>query len=256
MQERTLYSPSADNPPWNIGAALLVWLISVVLIVILPQIFLLYYANTRNLRIISSEAALDLMKNDPMAMVLSLIAILPAHIITLSVSWAVATELGKYPFKEALGLRLGKIKLSQILLIVIFFNVFATTMLYLFPEPENEFIKVLRSSPKALYITAVLAVSTAPIVEEIVYRGILYAAFQKKFGVLVSITLVSTLFTLVHVPQYYPSILTIIMIFLLSFMLTVIRAYSGALLPCIIIHFIHNAIQATVLVLQSFSPRN
>ncbi|RMG04713.1 MAG: CPBP family intramembrane metalloprotease [Acidobacteria bacterium] len=256
MQERTLYFPSADNPPWNIGAALLVWLISVVLIVISPQIFLLYYANIKNLRIISSEALLDLMKNDPMAMVLSLIAILPAHVITLSVSWVVATELGKYSFKEALGLRLGRIKLSQILLFVIFFNVFATTMLYLFPEPENEFIKVLRSSPKALYVTAVLAVSTAPIVEEIVYRGILYAAFQKKFGVLVSITLVSTLFTLVHVPQYYPSILTIIMIFLLSFVLTTIRAYSGALLPCIIVHFIHNAIQATVLVLQSFSLRN
>jgi len=256
VQERTLYFPSADNPPWNIGAALLVWLISVVLIVISPQIFLLYYANIKNLRIISSEALLDLMKNDPMAMVLSLIAILPAHVITLSVSWVVATELGKYSFKEALGLRLGRIKLSQILLFVIFFNVFATTMLYLFPEPENEFIKVLRSSPKALYVTAVLAVSTAPIVEEIVYRGILYAAFQKKFGVLVSITLVSTLFTLVHVPQYYPSILTIIMIFLLSFVLTTIRAYSGALLPCIIVHFIHNAIQATVLVLQSFSLRN
>lgn len=199
---------------------------------------------------------MDLMKNDPMAMVLSLIAILPAHVITLSISWAVATELGKYSFRETLGLWLGRIKLSQILLMVIFFNVFATTMLYLFPEPENEFMKLLRSSPKALYITAVLAVSTAPIVEEIVYRGILYGAFQKKFGVLVSITLVSTLFTLVHVPQYYPSILTIIMIFLLSFMLTTIRAYSGALLPCIIVHFIHNAIQAAVLVLQSFSTSN
>ncbi len=256
MQERTLYSPLADNPPWSIGAALLVWLFSVVLIVISPQIFLLYYANTKNLHIVSSEAALDLMKNDPMAMVLSLIAILPAHVITLSISWAVATELGKYSFRETLGLWLGRIKLSQILLMVIFFNVFATTMLYLFPEPENEFMKLLRSSPKALYITAVLAVSTAPIVEEIVYRGILYGAFQKKFGVLVSITLVSTLFTLVHVPQYYPSILTIIMIFLLSFMLTTIRAYSGALLPCIIVHFIHNAIQAAVLVLQSFSTSN
>jgi len=82
--------------------------------------FLLYYANTRNLRIISSDAALDLMKNDPMVMLLSLIAILPAHIITLLVSWAVATEIGKYPFKETLGLRLGRIKLSHILLVVIF----------------------------------------------------------------------------------------------------------------------------------------
>jgi membrane protease YdiL (CAAX protease family) len=50
-----------------------------------------------------------------------------------------------------------------------------------------------------------MATFTAPIVEEVIYRGILYSAFQRARGSGVAIAAVTLLFALVHVPQYYPS---------------------------------------------------
>ena len=51
--------------------------------------------------------------------------------------------------------------------------------------------------------TAILAVATGPLVEELLYRGLLYAALQKALGMLWAVTIVSGLFAAVHVFQYY-----------------------------------------------------
>ncbi len=62
----------------------------------------------------------------------------------------------------------------------------------------------------------------------------------------------SVLFTMVHVPQYLENPGVIAAITLLSFSLTVVRAWTGRLLPCFIIHLIFNALQAAVIVLEPF----
>ncbi|MBA2606965.1 MAG: CPBP family intramembrane metalloprotease, partial [Acidobacteria bacterium] len=107
-----------------------------------------------------------------------------------------------------------------------------------------------------LYLVAFLATFTAPLVEEVIYRGILYSAFQKTFGVGLAILFVTIVFAAVHVPQYYPSYSTIFLICLLSLVLTLIRVWTGNLLPCIVLHTLFNGIQSLVLVLQSFLPQN
>ena len=111
-------------------------------------------------------------------------------------------------------------------------------------------MKILRSSRSAVYVVAFLATFTAPLVEEVVYRGVLYSALQKSFGVWVAVLLVTFLFALVHVPQYYPSYSTIFLICLLSLILTLVRVRTANLLPCIVLHTVFNGVQSLVLVLQ------
>lgn len=106
----------------------------------------------------------------------------------------------------------------------------------------------------AVVVVAILAVATAPIVEEVVYRGILYSAFQRTFGVPLAVTAVSLMFAGIHLPQYYPSVGPIFLITLLSFTLTMLRVRTGSLLPCIILHALFNGIQAVLLIAEPWLP--
>ncbi|MFL6253822.1 MAG: type II CAAX prenyl endopeptidase Rce1 family protein, partial [Pyrinomonadaceae bacterium] len=54
------------------------------------------------------------------------------------------------------------------------------------------------------------------------------------------------------VPQYKPCYGVIGTILLLSFVLTAIRARTRNLLPCVVIHFIFNAVQGVLIVLGPY----
>jgi membrane protease YdiL (CAAX protease family) len=97
-----------------------------------------------------------------------------------------------------------------------------------------------------------MATFTAPIVEEVIYRGILYSAFQRALGSGIAIAAVTLLFALVHVPQYYPSYSTIGLLVLLSLILTLIRARTNNLWPCIVLHTIFNGFQSVLLILEPY----
>ena len=63
------------------------------------------------------------------------------------------------------------------------------------------------------------------------------------------------IFTLIHVPQYWQNIGVIAAVGLLSVCLTIIRAYTGRLFPCVVIHLVFNGIQAIVLVIEPHLPK-
>ena len=100
-----------------------------------------------------------------------------------------------------------------------------------------------------------LAVFTAPLVEELIYRGVLYSALHRLVGVWPAVIIVLGIFTLIHVPQYWPNFGVLAAVGLLSVSLTIIRAYSGRLLPCVVIHLVFNGIQAIVLVIEPHLPK-
>jgi membrane protease YdiL (CAAX protease family) len=124
-----------------------------------------------------------------------------------------------------------------------------------FGETDNELLRILRSSRTAVILVAILATFTAPIVEEVVYRGVLYSALQRTVGVWMAVFLVTLLFAIVHVPQYLPDYVAISMICLLSLILTLVRVWTKNLLPCIVLHFVFNGIQSVILILEPYLPK-
>jgi hypothetical protein len=97
-----------------------------------------------------------------------------------------------------------------------------------------------------------MATFTAPLIEEVIYRGVLYSAFQRTVGVAPAVLFVTLIFALVHVPQYYESPATLALLLILSLVLTLMRAYSGNLLPCIILHTIVNGFQSAGLIAEPY----
>ena len=241
---------SPDNPPWGSGIAVAVWIGSVLLIVFIPTLFLIPYLLSKMGGSIDQTQMAELATKDPVAVWIQVAAVLPVHLLTLLVSWYVVTSFRRLPFRQSLGWQSGGMRWWHYALILLGFIGVMITVGMLVPEQENDLLRILKSSKWALYTIAVLAVFTAPIVEEVIYRGILYSAFQRSVGTFGAVVFVTFLFALVHVPQYWPSFSTIFLLTLLSLILTLVRVYSGNLWPCIVLHTLFNAFQSALLIAE------
>lgn len=257
-QQRTLLNenPTPNNPPWSSWTAFFVWLASIAFIVIIPNFFVIPYVVKQGIDFSDKTKLLEYLQTDPTTVLLSVLAIIPAHILTLALAWTVVTKFNKFSFKKTLGWNWGGFNVWYCVIILGGIFVIAAVTSHFFPEQDNDLLKILRSSRTAVYVVAFIATFTAPFVEELVYRGVLYSALQKSFGVPIGVFLVTVLFAAVHVWQYYPSFSTIFLICLISLILTLLRYRTGNLLPCILLHTIFNGIQSLYLVLQPFIENN
>jgi uncharacterized protein len=243
---------SPNNPPWGSFIAVMVWLASIAFILFVPYFCALPYLLSLNIKLEDKAGLLHVLQNDPTAILISIAAVIPAHILTLALSWVVVTNANKYSFKEILGWRWAGFNIWTSVAIIGLFYIFAAVLANFLPEQDNDFLRMLRSSRSVVYVAAFLATFTAPLVEEVIYRGVLYSAFQRSIGTGGAVALVTTLFALIHVPQYYPSAASIILICVLSLTLTLIRARTKNLLPCIALHMVFNGTQALLLILAPF----
>jgi membrane protease YdiL (CAAX protease family) len=247
-----------DDPPWGVGLALLVWVASILLMFFVPLLLLVPYVLYRH-GVAGFAGGEEALARDPTIILVGIAATIPTHLLTLFIIWAVVTRFGRRSFWKVIGWswspRFGFLAdfvasvLAAILLLV-----GAVIVSKLLGVARTPFDDMLESSTLALFAVAFLATATAPLVEELVYRGVLYSALQRAIGVVGAIALVTFLFALVHFWQYKTSPGTIGAILLLSLALTLVRAYTGRVLPCIIIHFIFNGVQVAGLLYNYFRP--
>jgi membrane protease YdiL (CAAX protease family) len=240
-----------NDPPWGIPAAMLTWIASVALIVVLQVIAIIPYLLLRHPG--SNPDALKSMTSDKTAVFLMIIAVVPAHLLTLAIIWAVVTRMGERPFWSTLGWTWGeRFRVWPSAGLAIAMLIVGWLIIKRFGGEETQLDQIIASSAAARYATAILATVTAPLVEEIIYRGLLYAALQRAIGAAGAVVIVLALFTAVHVPQYWPNIGVILTIGLLSITLTLLRALTGRLLPCYVVHLVFNGIQSLFIVLDPY----
>ena len=183
----------------------------------------------------------------PLALV-TLAATLVAHIITLGLAWWVVTSFGRRPFFETLGWKWHP-QFKSVHAVALALMMLALAVLFerVLPHAKTDFQRLLELSLSVRIFIVILAVGTAPIVEEVVYRGLLYGSIEKATSWKLAAAIVTVLFAVVHVPQYWGSPAAIAAILSLSLTLTLLRAFTGQLLPCVATHLIFNGIQAIVL---------
>ncbi|HLA96088.1 MAG TPA: hypothetical protein VK612_10225, partial [Pyrinomonadaceae bacterium] len=100
-------STSPNNPPWNSGMAILVWLASVILVVFIPTILLLPYLFANGASTMQQSELASFAVKDPTAVLIQVAAILPVHLLTLFICWLVVTKFRKFSFRETLGWESG-----------------------------------------------------------------------------------------------------------------------------------------------------
>jgi uncharacterized protein len=241
-----------DNPPWGLPGALLLLILSFFLMAVAQAVFFLPYAVRRGVPF-TPEALAEFALKDKGALFVQVASIIPAHLLTLGFAWLIVTRAGKYPFLRTLGWDWGRrftfwrsAALAVILLVV------GSVIIWITGSPENALERLIESSRAAALATAFAATFTAPLVEEVVFRGLLYSALKRLMGTIGAVVVVLLLFAAIHVPQYWPSFGVIATILLLSFALTAVRAYTGRLLPCFVVHLVFNAIQSLLIVFNPY----
>jgi CAAX protease family protein len=239
-----------DNPPWGIWQALLTWGLSVLLLLFVPLVCSLPYIAYRYPGLAATRE--DLL-NDKTFLFINVISYFPVHALTFLLGWAVVTQMGRFDFWRTIGWswpwNLGPWRSAG--LAVLLFGA-ALVLSALFGGPETDIERIVQSSRPTAYALAILAVATAPMVEEVVYRGVIYSALQRSVGMTWAIVLASSLFAIGHVYQYWPNFGVISAIVLLSVALTLVRARTGRLLPCFFIHLVFNGIQSVGIVLAPY----
>ena len=243
----------------DVGIAVAAWFVSVLFLLIVPVIYLLPYMIYRIVKV--GAPSQEALASDKMLIFFSVAGILPTHLLTFVLVWAIVSYAGRRPFWKniefdwpANSTPAMTTMLSVVIAIVLFSLAFAITMLY--GERKTDLDLMIESSIYTRIATAFVAVVTAPLVEELIYRGLLYKALEKAAGVAVAIAVVSLLFAGVHVFQYRNNLAVIAVITLLSITLTVARAVSGKVLPAFIIHLVFNGIQSVLIVLAPFIDKD
>lgn len=247
----TAVTSDPENPPWGTPSAVLTWVASIALLALIPNLCVLpylayYYQDVPNL-------TREILLRDKTFVFIFVSGWLPAHLLSLLAAWAVATRMGKYPFKDVLGLKWNQsfgVWKSVGLAVALF--LIALLILGLFGAKETDLDRILQSSRGAALVLAFLAVATAPLVEEVIYRGLLYSALQRVIGSWFAVIVVAAMFAGLHVIQYWPNFGAISAITLLSVVLTVIRARTGRLLPCFVIHLVFNGVQSLIIVFEPY----
>ncbi|HZT60543.1 MAG TPA: CPBP family intramembrane glutamic endopeptidase [Pyrinomonadaceae bacterium] len=244
-----------DDPPWGIAGAVGVFFMTFVLMFVVQLVFLGLYIFKRGVPL-APDALAEFATKDISAIFVQVVSIIPAHLLTLGLAWLVVTRAGKYPFFESLGwkpdatLTFWKCAGLAVLLLLLSLAVVKIT-----GNPETALDKLIESSRATALATAFAATFTAPLVEEIVFRGLLYSALQRLTGAVTAVIVVALLFAGIHVFQYWGNYGVITSILVLSFTLTTIRARTGKLLPCFFVHLVFNAIQSFFIVLNPYFER-
>jgi len=245
-----------DRPRWGIWTGIGVWVFSVaaLLVASVVVVMVLYvFDQRRGIAPPAGDAeAMRAWLMSPRVLTATVYSTILAHLLTIAFCWAVVTRLRSQPFFESLGWNWAGHPVIFWLLIAIgiFVGINAADAIFIkiLPQRESDFEVMLKSGPQVRLAVALLASFSAPLVEEVVYRGVIFGGLRKRFSATTTIIIVTLLFLGVHVPQYAGAWASLAGLMLLSLVLTVVRAMSKSLLPCIVIHFINNAVISLVVV--------
>lgn len=246
--------------PWlDVLKSFLAWIISVLLLFFVPVIVAVPYLVYKIANFGMPRP--EVLAQDKTLIFLSILGILPTHLLTLGVVWLFVTERGRRPFFKNLNIHWPKnipplaMGLLCVLLALVLLAIgYVVTKFW--GGGKTQLDLLVESSLPARVATALVAVVTAPIAEELIYRGMLYSSLERAANKVIAVILVSLLFAGVHVFQYLNNVGVILVITILSFTLTLARAYTGSLLPPFLIHLVFNGIQAIFIVLAPFLDKN
>ncbi len=242
--------PSPDDPSWGIGEAVALLLASI-LALVASEIGAIGYL------VVEARAGAPIpfgpdVQTDPNLTVARILASGAAHLLTFALAWYLVTNGGRDRFFEAIGWGWRpRYTLKSVTIVFALIFVVNTVLTIIFSElkmtPESTPFDELLKQPAARLAIGIFAVVSAPFVEEVVYRGVLYPAIARRSGRIVAIVIVSALFLGVHVDQYGGAVALLVPLGVLSVTLTTLRAYSGSLLPSFVLHLLFNAVQVALI---------
>ena len=151
-------------------------------------------------------------------------------------------------FLYNVGLRKGDRSVVEVFvvpaLVGLFFAAVSSAIIWLRHEqPVTPLSAVVAATDSVWLFTAFLAlgVLAAPLIEEIIFRGYFFHVISRAKGERFAIYAISLVVAFLHAGQYWGDWAAIVMIMLLGFALTILRARTATTLASIVTHYVYNA---------------
>ncbi len=113
------------------------------------------------------------------------------------------------------------------------------------PDTQEFPLEKLFNSRTASFAIGAFAISIAPVVEELVFRGLLFAIFERQVGWRFAVVTTAVLFAGLHAPEYWHAWNHLLMILVVGLVFSVARGITGSLAPSIILHIGYNSLIMT-----------
>jgi hypothetical protein len=111
----------------------------------------------------------------------------------------------------------------------------------LLPDRDDFPLTRLFASPLAGYAIAAFAILIAPLMEELIFRGILFLFFEHLVGPRFAILGTALLFASLHVPEYWGAWNHVLLILFVGLVFSSARGLTGSLTPSVLLHVAYNA---------------
>jgi membrane protease YdiL (CAAX protease family) len=109
------------------------------------------------------------------------------------------------------------------------------------PSSGQTPLERLLSSRSAILIFAVFGVAVAPLLEEIIFRGFVFKVLWEVGGPRMAILVTAALFALLHAGQLAGNWGSVVLIFVVGCILSIVRHRSNSIIPSVIVHTSYNA---------------
>lgn len=188
------------------------------------------------------------------------IAFIVGYLFAFLIIWYIAVKLRGADW-QTLGFRSFNFWGGLGLAIAAFFIARVITAIYtviaqqLGLEPSQD---LARELPRAFgtgtagFILAIIVVAViAPVVEELFFRGFLYTALRKRWGIVAAVILSSVIFSFFHF-----NVFNFIPIVIIGVALAYLYEITGSLGPPIMLHALNNLLSVIVVYYTRFLPVN
>lgn len=117
------------------------------------------------------------------------------------------------------------------------------------PMPKDTPFEHLFDRPIDAYLLSLIAVSFAPVMEEVFFRGFMYPVLARRMGVTWAVMLSALPFALLHLPQYAYAWAAGFVIFVVGVGCGVVRATTKSVAASVLVHAGYNGTQMLIAVL-------
>ncbi len=111
---------------------------------------------------------------------------------------------------------------------------------WLLPIPKSLPIEHLFRDAGDAWIMAVFGCTVAPLVEELLFRGILYPALARRLGMVTAVGITAVSFAALHTQQLAFAWAPVLMVLIVGVVLTLVRARTGSVAASFLIHAGYN----------------
>lgn len=126
----------------------------------------------------------------------------------------------------------------------------------LLPMPKDTPFEHLFDRPRDAYLLAIIAVSFAPLLEELFFRGFLYPVVARRWGAAWGIFLAALPFALLHMQQYGYAWGIVLVIFIVGVVCGIVRYATRSVGASFLVHAGYNGIQMIIALVYTHGFRH